>query len=156
MLKTDDWAAAPMSGARRYPSRPLVGAGAVVHRGKTVLLVKRTNPPNEGKWALPGGLVELGETTTDAAAREVLEETGIDVKIEGLLDVQTDLHLDSASRLEYHYVLVDYLASPIGGELKINSESSASGWFTAGQAKGLSMSVGTRRVLGLFFRQHSR
>ena len=144
-----------MSGGRRYPSRPLVGAGAVIHRGNAVLLVKRANPPNEGKWALPGGLVELGETTTDAAVREALEETGLDIEIEGLLDVQTDLHLDSASRLEYHYVLVDYLARPKRGEVKINSESSASGWFSARQAKGLGMSEGTRQVLGLFFRQHS-
>ncbi|MDG6901898.1 MAG: NUDIX hydrolase [Nitrososphaerota archaeon] len=145
-----------MSASRRYPSRPLVGAGAVVHRGGKVLLVKRNNPPNLGKWALPGGLVELGESTQEAAIREVLEETGLRVKIEGLLDVQTDLHLDRSSRLEYHYVLVDYLARPTRGRLLLNSESSAAGWFTEPEVRSLVMSGGTRNVLGIFFRQRRR
>lgn len=140
-----------MEPRRRYPPTPLVGAGAVVHRGDRVLLVKRRNPPNQGKWALPGGLVELGESVQDAAAREILEETGLRVKVEGLLDVQTDLHTDNQSRLEYHYVLVDYLAKPVGGRLKLNSESSDAGWFTHTQMKGLSMSDGTRAVLEAWF-----
>lgn len=112
---------------RRYPTRPLVGAGAVVHRGPRVLLVRRRYPPNQGKWALPGGLVELGEKVEDAAVREVLEETGLTVKIEALLDVQTDLLKDAKSRIEYHYILVDYLANPTGGKLRLNQESSAAG-----------------------------
>jgi 8-oxo-dGTP diphosphatase len=140
-----------MDAGRRYPSRPLVGAGAVVHRQAEVLLVKRENPPNKGRWALPGGLVELGETTADAARREILEETGLKVKIEGLLDVQTDLHRDSLSKLEYHYVLVDYLAKPLSGRVRLNGESSAYGWFGEAQIRELDMSEGTRRVLGLFF-----
>ncbi len=145
-----------MKARRRYPSRPLVGAGAVIHRDGRVLLVRRRNPPNEGKWALPGGLVELGETTQDAAIREAFEETGLRIRVEGLLDVQTDLHKDSGSRLEYHYVLVDYLARPVGGRVKLNSESSESGWFTGRQVHRLTMSGGTRSVLGLFFRQTLR
>jgi 8-oxo-dGTP diphosphatase len=136
---------------RRYPTRPLVGAGAVVHRGRRVLLVRRKNPPNEGKWALPGGLVELGETVQDAAVREIKEETGLTIDIEGLLDVQTDLHLDGSSRIEYHYVLVDYLARPISGRLRLNPESSDAGWFSRDQLGRLSMSRGTRTVLKQFF-----
>ncbi len=100
--------------------------------------------------------MELGETVQDAAVREVLEETGLRIHIEGLLDVQTDLHRDPESRIEYHYVLVDYLASPVGGVLKLNSESSGSGWFTRPLTRSLNMSDGTRSVLELFFRQRAR
>lgn len=141
---------------RRYPSRPLVGAGALVHRRDTVLLVKRANPPAQGMWAIPGGLVELGESVQDAATREVEEETGLKVQVEGLLDVQTDIHRDRAGRLEYHYILVDYLAKPIGGTETLNSESSAYGWFTWKQTRRLQSTNGTKVVLDNYFRQHAR
>ena len=144
-----------MDSPRKYPTRPLVGAGAVVHRRGRVLLVRRNNPPNRGKWALPGGLVELGEAVQDAAAREILEETGLHVSIGGLLDVQTDIHKDASARLEYHYVLVDYLAKPVGGRLRLNSESSEAGWFSSEQVKRLPMSEGTRTVLRIYFRRRS-
>lgn len=118
--------------------------------------MKRSNPPNQGRWAIPGGLVELGETVQDAAVREIQEETGLKVRIEGLLDVQTDLHLDKGSKIEYHYILVDYLATPVSGSLKLNPESSDGGWFTAGQVEHLPMSEGTRAVLRLFYSQRLR
>jgi 8-oxo-dGTP diphosphatase len=122
----------------------------VVHRGARVLLVKRKFPPNEGRWALPGGLVELGETVEHAAVREVKEETGLDVVLEALLDVQTDIHGEPSSP-EYHYVLVDYAAKPTKGKLRLNDESAEAGWFTESQVEGLVMSRGTREVLGIFF-----
>ncbi|HXY56628.1 MAG TPA: NUDIX domain-containing protein, partial [Nitrososphaerales archaeon] len=91
-----------------------------------------------------------------AARREILEETGLEVEIEELLDVQTDIHRDRASRLEYHYVLVDYLARPTGGRFRLNTESSQSGWFTRSQMEGLEMSRGTRTVIGIYFLRHPR
>lgn len=140
-----------MKSRREYPSRPLVGAGAVVYDGPKVLLVKRKFPPNEGRWALPGGLVELGERVQDAVIREVKEETGLDVILERLLDVGTDIHVDTKSRPRYHYVLVDYLARPVRGRVRLNPESSAYGWFTLDQTRRLNMSDLTRDVLALHF-----
>jgi ADP-ribose pyrophosphatase YjhB (NUDIX family) len=140
-----------MKARRKYPTRPIVGAGAVVHRGPRVLLVKRRYPPNRGKWALPGGIVELGEKTEEAAVREVLEETGLTVVIESLFDVQTDVQRDADSRPEYHFVLVDYLARPSGGKLNPNRESTAAGWFSARQAKLMNTTDGTRIVLDNYF-----
>ncbi|MDA4121033.1 MAG: NUDIX hydrolase [Thaumarchaeota archaeon] len=140
-----------MRAGRRYPSRPLVGAGAVIHRGRKVLLVLRKFPPNRGKWALPGGLVELGEKPSEAAVREVREETGLTVRIEGLLDVGTDLHRDNSSRVEYNFVLVDYVARPVRGKLKLNPESADYGWFSSDEAEKLETSRGTREVLRKYF-----
>src|SRR5271157_3248225 len=137
---------------RDYPSRPLVGAGAVVHRKGRVLLVRRAFPPNKGKWAFPGGLVELGESIPDAAVREIREETGLKVRLEGLLDVATDIDRDKASRIRYHYALVDYRARPVGGKLRLNAESTDYGWFSEEETRRLSMSGPTKAALRKFFK----
>lgn len=94
---------------RRYPDRPVLGVGAVVLAGEQVLLVKRGSPPSQGLWSLPGGAVELGESLTQAVAREVREETGLAVEVGPLLGVFERLLKDAQGRLEYHYILLDYL-----------------------------------------------
>lgn len=143
-----------MERRRQYPSHPLVGAGSIIHRGGKVLLVRRKYPPHEGKWAIPGGLVELGERAEEAAAREALEETGLTVTIETLLDVSSDISFDGKSNPEYHYVLIDFVAKPSRGRVKLNSESSAYGWFTSKEVEKLEMSDGTRAALMKYFRRH--
>ena len=93
----------------RYPERPVVGVGALVFDQGRVLMVKRGHPPLKGEWSLPGGTVELGETLEAAVAREVLEETGLVVDVGPLVEVIDRVHRDADDRVEYHYVVVDYL-----------------------------------------------
>jgi ADP-ribose pyrophosphatase YjhB (NUDIX family) len=98
--------------SREYPDYPRVGVGAVVLSRGRVLLVRRGKPPAEGRWSLPGGLVHLGETTLDAARREVEEECGVKVRVAGLAGVLDRVTRDADGRVRYHWVLVDYLAFP--------------------------------------------
>ena len=73
--------------SRLYPSLPIVGVGAVILRDGEVLIVRRANPPLQGEWSIPGGALDLGEKLRDGVAREVSEETGLDVEVGPVLDV---------------------------------------------------------------------
>src|SRR5689334_8488809 len=72
---------------REYPGQPLVGVAGVVVDGDRVLLVRRSREPLKGQWSLPGGLVKLGERLTTAVRREILEETGLRVRVESIVKV---------------------------------------------------------------------
>ena len=100
-----------MIGQREYPVSPLVGVGAVVFQGDCVLLVRRAKAPLAGKWSLPGGAVELGETLEQAILREVAEETGLTVGALKVLEVLDHIEKDASGRIRFHYVLVDFLCS---------------------------------------------
>jgi len=113
---------------RIHPARPVVGVGAVIFDGEHVLLVKRGHAPLEGEWSLPGGVVELGETLEAAVAREVLEETGLVVEVGPLVEVLDRVQHASDGRVEYHYVLIDYLCRPSGGGLASASDADAVEW----------------------------
>ena len=109
---------------RRYPDRPVVGVGAVVIVDGSVVLVKRAHEPLLGEWNLPGGGVETGETLQQACAREVLEETGLVVEVGPVIDVFDRIMLDEGGGVQYHFVLVDYVCRPIGGELRCGTDAS--------------------------------
>jgi mutator protein MutT len=117
-----------MSESRRYPGRPLVGVGGIVIDGGRVLLVRRTREPLAGRWSLPGGMVELGETLAEAVRREVREETGLEVEVGPLVDVVDRIHRDADGRVEYHYVLADYLCRPAGGTLAAADDAAEVAW----------------------------
>jgi 8-oxo-dGTP diphosphatase len=108
--------------SRRYPDRPYVGVGAVIVRDGQVLLVKRKYEPLAGQWSLPGGAVEVGETLEGCLAREMAEETGLDVRVGPVIEVFDRITRDETGRIEYHFVLVDYLCWPVGGALRAGSD----------------------------------
>lgn len=122
-----------MSDAREYPEAPRVGVGAVVLKDGHVLLVRRNRPPAEGKWSIPGGLVNLGETTEAAAVREVAEECGLRVRLQGLAGVVERIISDPDGRVRYHYVLIDYVAAPESGELRPGSDAADARWVPIGE-----------------------
>jgi len=113
---------------RLYPNHPVVGVGAIiVHKGK-ILLEKRKNAPGKGKWSVPGGLVELGESLEQAVIREVKEETGLEVEEPRLIDVVDDVSLDEKGTVKYHFVIVDYLVKVMCGVPKAASDAEDLKW----------------------------
>jgi len=114
--------------SREYPARPLVGTGALILKGGELLLVKRGAQPGFGKWSIPGGLVELGENVRDAMMREVKEEVGFDVEVVKLTDVVDTITLDNNGRVQYHFVVVNFLARIVGGELKTATDILEARW----------------------------
>jgi 8-oxo-dGTP diphosphatase len=128
--------------SREYPDRPLVGVGAVVLDGDRVLLVRRGGQPSSGKWSLPGGLVEVGETTEEAARREIMEECGIRVRLAGVAGVLDRVVRDAAGRVRYHYVLVDYLAYAEDGTLCAGSDAADARWVPVAEVAGYDITDG--------------
>ena len=114
---------------REYPNQPLIGVGVVVWRDDTVLLIRRGKPPRQGQWSLPGGLQKLGETVFEAARREVMEETGVEIRVLELTDVVDLIERDDADgRVRYHYTLVDVVAGWLGGEAAPGSDAAEVAW----------------------------
>lgn len=113
---------------RLYPKQPLVGIGAVILRKGEILLEKRKNEPGRGKWSIPGGLVDLGETLEEAVIREVKEETRLDVEKPELIDAVDNVTLDAEGRVQYHFVIIDYLVKLKGGKAEASSDADELQW----------------------------
>lgn len=120
-----------MSRRRLYPDKPMVGVGILIQKGNDYLLIKRAAEPDAGLWSIPGGLVEIGERASDAAIREAREETGLDVEIEKALGVVDKIIRDEGSEIKYHFVIIDYLASPKGGSPAASSDALDARWVKA-------------------------
>ena len=108
---------------RKYPDHPIVGVGGIVFRDDQVLLIKRGKEPSLGQWSIPGGVVHTGETLKEAVIRELREETHLEVEVLALAKVLDRIFHDPDGRVAYHYVLVDFLCRPKGGELKPDSDA---------------------------------
>ena len=113
---------------REYPEAPIVAVGVVVRKDDEVLLVRRLNEPSKGRWSVPGGVVELGETIRQAARREVREECGLEVEPGEVVAVVDTIVRDEAGRVRFHYVIVDLLAEYLGGQLAPASDIAEARW----------------------------
>ena len=125
----------------------MVGVGALILDASRVLLVERGKAPLAGYWSLPGGGVETGERLEDALAREVWEETGLRVTADSIATVFERIMPDEAGGCEYHYVLIDFYCSILGGDLRPGDDSKNVAWFDFVQLEHLPMTAGTREVI---------
>ena len=114
---------------RDYPTQPVIGILALVRRGDRFLLVRRARPPNQGRWALPGGVQELGETVVEAALRELAEETGVRGASPRIFTALDAIERDQDGRIRYHYTLVVVLFDWLSGEGEAADDAEALGWF---------------------------
>jgi 8-oxo-dGTP diphosphatase len=127
------------------PPAPVPAVGVVCLRGDEVLLIRRGTPPRLGEWSLPGGRIEPGERAVDAALRELREETGVEARITGLLDVVDGIFPDAGR----HYVLIDYAAEWLSGEPVAGDDALEARFVTLDQADGLVDWTETRRIIAL-------
>jgi mutator protein MutT len=137
---------------RQYPERPIVAVGAVILDGDRVLLVKRGHEPRKGEWSLPGGAVEVGETLETALVREVREETCLDVSVGPVVDVLDRIRPDAAGRVEYHYVIVDYVCRVVSGEAACGSDADDVRWVNRGDLGTFRLTRGVLAVIEKAFR----
>lgn len=133
--------------SRRYPDRPWVGVGALIIHDARVLLVRRATEPLKGDWSLPGGVVEVGESLHAAVKREVMEETGLNIKVGELAAVIDWIDPDSDGKVEFHYILIDYLATIISGEPRPGGDVDALGWYTREQLETVQIQEFTLDVI---------
>ena len=149
---------------REYPLRPIVGVGAIIIENENVLIVRRGQPPRMGVWSIPGGGVHLGEDLEEACIREVKEETGLDVEILSEGRVLNRVTRDEWGRVQFHYVLIDFVCRPTGGVLQAASDISEATWVPLSEVSSLSpMTSGTAEfilesvtALNLLSQQNSR
>ncbi len=132
---------------RAYPKQPLVGVGGVVWRENELLLVRRGMPPHQGLWSLPGGAVGLGEELAVALKREILEECGISIQIGPIAGIFDAISRDQDGRVQYHYVLIDFLADYLAGELIAGSDASEAVWTSLAESLNFDLIEGTKQFL---------
>jgi ADP-ribose pyrophosphatase YjhB (NUDIX family) len=139
--------------SRLYPDRPFIAVGAAVCCGDRVLVVQRAREPSLGVWTVPGGVVDLGEEMAQAAAREVREECGIAIEVGSIVGSVDNIVRDPDGAVRYHFVIIDFAARYLSGELAVNDELSDAAWITPAQFDGYRISSRVRPILLAALRQ---
>ena len=138
---------------RRYPRRPIIGVGALILKRGRILMAQRGKQPLIGCWSLPGGALETGESLADGVRREVREETGLDIRPLGVLEIFERIMRDASGVPEYHYVLIDYMCRVVGGTLAPGDDVCAVEWVRRHDLAKLQITEGTLAVIEKAFRE---
>jgi 8-oxo-dGTP diphosphatase len=149
---------AGMSSWREYPERPIVGVGGVVIEEGRALLIRRGNEPLMGQWSIPGGTLELGETLAEGTARELKEETGLEVRVLGMIEAfdrinfgrgadETWTTMEERRRPRFHFVIVDYLCERVSGEAIAGGDVTDVAWASEDDLEKFALTPTATRVL---------
>ncbi len=136
-----------MPDSREYPTRPICGVGVVVRKGDSVLLIQRGREPRLGEWTVPGGAVELGESLRDAARREIREECGVEIELGEVVDAFEIVVHDEAGKVQYHYIVIDFAATYVGGNLRAGDDVMDARWVTLSELGKYSLDEKTREEI---------
>jgi ADP-ribose pyrophosphatase YjhB (NUDIX family) len=147
-----------MSSWREYPEKPIVGVGGVVIEDGKALLIRRGNEPLMGQWSIPGGTLELGETLLEGTARELKEETGLEVKVLEMIEVferinfgrgadETFTTLEERRKPRFHFVIVDYLCERIAGHAVAGGDVTDVAWASEDELEKFALTPTATRVI---------
>jgi len=148
--------------AREYPDRPVVGVGGVVIEHGRALLIRRGSEPLRGQWSIPGGTLEIGESLQAGVTRELREETGLEVRVLGLIEVFDRIYIQESDggggtpeRPKFHYVIIDYLCERISGEACAGSDVTDVAYAREDELEKFGLTETATRVLRKAFRMAS-
>lgn len=132
---------------RAYPERPIVAVGGVVIHESRVLLIRRGKPPLEGRWSIPGGLLEVGETIAQGIERELREETGVRVRVVDLMEIYEKVLRDEDNEPRYHFVILDYACEFVDGIARAGGDAVEVVWASEEQLDSLALTGAASRVI---------
>jgi 8-oxo-dGTP diphosphatase len=150
-MSSNDVSLTDLTGSRSYPERPILAVGGVVIHESRVLLVRRGQPPLEGRWSIPGGILEVGETIAKGIERELREETGIDVRVRDLIEIYEKVLRDQEDRPQYHFVILDYLCEFVEGTAEAGGDVLEVTWASEQELESLALTTAAKRVIGKAF-----
>ena len=142
-----------MADARSYPERPFLAASAAIVRDGKILVVRRARPPANGLYTLPGGVVEVGETLIEAVAREVREETALEIEPVALAGFRETIVRDADSRVERHFIILCFASRWRAGDLVLNEELSEARWLDPAELAGLPTTPGLAEIVAAAFQR---
>jgi 8-oxo-dGTP diphosphatase len=139
--------AAKETESREYPQRPIVAVGGVVVHESRVLLIRRGQPPLEGRWSIPGGILEIGETIAEGIERELMEETGVRVRVLELIEIYEKVTRDLDDQPQYHFVILDYACEFVEGTAEAGGDVTEVKWASEQELDGLALTGAAKRVI---------